>query len=230
VQDRPIDPAYAAGWYPDPGGEHDHRYHNGASWTADVSTDGVRSVQALPDPPHARHTRSGTVPLALGVVSMSIAWIPFVCFVAVVAATLAVVLGLRRRSDPGASGAATAGIVTGSVGVVLAVAGIWMSVAIVAAVSRFERPGPNDALITDCREVDGVTRASGTITNLDTTERDYTITVAFDDEQTGSASVDAVAPGATTEFEVEEDLRFEVLECRIDEVNGPRPFGFGDGR
>lgn len=228
MQDRPSDPAYAAGWYPDPGGEHDHRYHNGTSWTADVSTDGVRSVQALPDPSNHRHPRSGTVPLALGVVSMSIAWIPFVCFVAVVVAIVAVVLGLRRRSDPVASGAATAGIVTGSVGIVLAVAGIWMSIAIVSAVSRFERPGPNEAIITDCREVDGVTRASGSITNLDTTERSYTITVAFDDEQTGSAGVDGVAPGATVGFVVEEDLRFDVLECRVDEVHGPRPFGLGD--
>jgi hypothetical protein len=126
------------------------------------------------------------------------------------------------------SGAATTGVVTGAGGILLALAGIWMSVAIVSSVSQFERPGPHEAVITSCLEVDGITRASGTITNLDTSERSYTITVAFDDERTASVAVDDVAPGASAAFSVDENLRFEDLECRIDAVNGPRPFGFGD--
>ena len=230
MKDGPIDPAYAAGWYPDPAGQHDHRYHNGTSWTADVSTDGVRSVQPLPDPPGARSQKSGNGPMVLGIISMSTGWIPFLCFVAIVLGFFAVVLGLRRRSNPSMSGAATTGVVTGAVGILLALAGIWMSVAIVSSVSQFERPGPHEAVITSCLEVDGITRASGTITNLDTTDRSYTVTVAFDVERSSSVSVEDVAPGAAAEFQVEEDLRFETLECRIDTVNGPRPFGFGTDR
>ena len=37
-------PAYPAGWYPDPLGRFDHRWYDGARWTADVSLDGVRRV------------------------------------------------------------------------------------------------------------------------------------------------------------------------------------------
>jgi succinate dehydrogenase hydrophobic anchor subunit len=228
VQDRPTDPARPPGWYPDPGAQHDHRYHNGTSWTADVSNDGVRSVQSLSIVTSGADQKSGNVPLILGIVAMSTGWIPFLCFVAAVIAIFAVILGLRRRSDPTSSGAATAGVITGTVGVALAAAGIWMTVAILSSVSQFEQPGPNDTVITSCGEVGDVTRASGTVTNLDTSERSYTITVAFDDERTASVAVDDVAPGASAAFSVDENLRFEDLECRIDAVNGPRPFGFGD--
>jgi hypothetical protein len=37
----------APGWLPDPGGRHEYRYWNGTSWTNDVATNGVTSV----DPP-----------------------------------------------------------------------------------------------------------------------------------------------------------------------------------
>lgn len=230
MHDGPTDTAYAPGWYPDPAGEHDHRYHNGIAWTADVSTDGNRSVHPLPPALGGAKGRSGTVPLALGIVSMSLGWIPFVCFVAVVVAIVAIVLGLRRRSDPGASGAATAGVVLGLVGVVFSAGGIILSLAVISAVSNFERPGAHEAQITDCREIDGVTRATGTITNLESNERSYTVTIGFDDERTVSVTVDDVAAGADGEFVAEEDFRFEQLECRIDAVDGPRPFGLDTAR
>lgn len=35
------------GWYPDPLGRYDHRWFNGTSWTADVSTNGARHVDPL---------------------------------------------------------------------------------------------------------------------------------------------------------------------------------------
>lgn len=41
------------GWHPDPARRFDLRYHNGRSWTADVSTDGERFV----DPAGSRPTR-----------------------------------------------------------------------------------------------------------------------------------------------------------------------------
>ncbi|MGA0270730.1 MAG: DUF2510 domain-containing protein, partial [Ilumatobacteraceae bacterium] len=47
------------GWYPDPLGRYDHRWFNGTSWTADVSTDGVRQVDPLgiTSPPQAKRRR-----------------------------------------------------------------------------------------------------------------------------------------------------------------------------
>lgn len=34
-------PAAAAGWYPDPSGRHEQRYHDGTQWTEHISTAGV---------------------------------------------------------------------------------------------------------------------------------------------------------------------------------------------
>ncbi len=47
------------GWYPDPLGRYDHRWFNGTSWTADVSTDGARHVDPLgiTSPPQAKRRR-----------------------------------------------------------------------------------------------------------------------------------------------------------------------------
>jgi len=35
------------GWWPDPLGRHEHRYHDGSRWTDHVSDDGVTSVSPL---------------------------------------------------------------------------------------------------------------------------------------------------------------------------------------
>ncbi len=46
----------AAGWYPDPYGRHQTRYFNGVSWQAQVTDNGVQSVDnidATPPPPPA---------------------------------------------------------------------------------------------------------------------------------------------------------------------------------
>ena len=37
-----------AGWYPDPAGRHEHRYHDGSGWTDHVADEGVASVAPLP--------------------------------------------------------------------------------------------------------------------------------------------------------------------------------------
>ncbi|MFK8022716.1 MAG: DUF2510 domain-containing protein [Ilumatobacter sp.] len=216
-------PAYTPGWYPDPSGAHDVRYHNGAVWTADVSDDGVRSVEPLVAPSGPR--RSGTPAMVLGIVALATGWIPFVAFLSLVAGVAAVVMGLRRRRDPASRGAATAGLVTGSVGVLLAAAGIWVSLAFAGAIQRFEQPGAHVAVIESCVEVDNGTAARGTITNDSDQSRSYTITVAFDDEAEATVVVDDVEPGASVGFEAVENLRFDDLECRVDEVKGPRPFG-----
>ena len=38
---------YQPGWYPDPSGRFEFRFHNGSLWTADVSTNGQRYVDPL---------------------------------------------------------------------------------------------------------------------------------------------------------------------------------------
>lgn len=212
-------------------GVHELRYHNGSEWTGDVASNGIRQVSPLPDAggaapmPAPDNAVSATVALVFGVISMTIGWIPFVCFVAAVFAIAAVTIGLRRRRFESARGAATAGIVTGLVGLAFCAVGTWLSVALVQAVAQFEDPGPHEAQLVGCGEVDGVTRASGTITNLDDEERSYTIEVTFDGEQAATGTVDDVPPGALRSFDIDEDLRFAELDCSIIEVKGPQPFG-----
>ena len=40
-----------AGWYPDPAGRHEHRYHDGVAWTDHVADDGVAGIAPMPPTP-----------------------------------------------------------------------------------------------------------------------------------------------------------------------------------
>lgn len=218
-----------AGWYPDPTGDHEFRYHNGGNWTGDVATDGVRLATPVPDLssprlPLRRDPRSGTVPMVFGIASMSIGWVPFVCFVAVFFGAIGVVVGVKRRRFESARDASTVGIVTGAVGILLSAVGIWLSIVFVGTFADFEDPGPHSAELTECAEVAEMTRASGEITNLDDRQRSYTILVALDEDTTVEALVNDVPAGERRVFIVEENLRFAELDCTIVEVTGPRPF------
>ncbi len=219
------------GWYPDPVGDHDLRYHNGTRWTGDVSSDGNRFVAPLVAPPPSRTPTSGTLALTCGVLALSTAWIPFVCVVGAVLAIVAIASGLRSRRYPRASGKATAGIAMGAVGLVLAIGGLWLSVVTVQALSRFDDPGPHEVELTDCAEVGTATSATGTITNLDDSSRSYVVEVDFVNDPATSldryaeVAVDDVDPGETREFAVDQDLRYSELDCVVSDVTGPYPFG-----
>lgn len=219
------------GWYPDPGGEYDLRYHNGVDWTGDVSTDGRRHVaplgrlSAVSDVSPA----SGSAPLVLAIIALCIAWIPFVSIVAAGIAVVAIIVGVRRRGDPRARNASNAAIVTGAAALALSVAGTWLGVLVLGEVQRYEDPGPYDVSDVACTESDAGTRAAGSIANRSDTSRSYTIEVTFDGEHTVSTEVDDVAPGSVMSFAVVEDLRFDDLRCAVDAVNGPLPFGLDVG-
>jgi hypothetical protein len=215
--------AYTAGWYPDPVGAHEFRYHNGQAWTGDVSSDGVRHVSPIPAAPGTQPT--GTAALVLGIVSLCLGWIPFVSLVAFGTGIAAVVIGLRRRRFPRARSASNAGIITGLAGFVFAIGGTWFTFLIVDAVVRYDDPGPHAIELVGCADVDGVTRADGTITNLDDGTRSYTVEVTFDGERSETVEIDDVEAGDTASFVVEQDLRFDELDCQVTSVKGPRPFG-----
>ncbi|MGA9275783.1 DUF2510 domain-containing protein [Ilumatobacter sp.] len=215
------------GWYPDPGGQHDLRYFNGADWTGDVSTDGERRF--APMPTTGGNGPSGTPALVLGIVAVCIAWIPFISVIGAGVAVAAIVTGVRRRRWPSARDAANVGIVTGVVGLVLAMVGTWLAVIVLREVDRFDDPGPHDVADVVCEEVDGVTRASGSITNLDDERRSYTIEITFDGDRSETALVDDVEPGETTSFVLDEDFRFDELSCSVTDVKGPYPFGIDTG-
>ncbi|WP_040492916.1 DUF2510 domain-containing protein [Ilumatobacter nonamiensis] len=232
MQDGPV--GSSPGWYPDPSGQYDLRYHNGRTWTGDVSTDGQRHVAPLPT--GDGHTtgdgcgaKAGKAPLVLGIIAMCIAWIPFVSVVGGGLAIAAIVLGFRRRRTPSAHDAAIVGIITGAVALILALVGTWIGVIVAAEVQQFSEPGPYTVSELHCEEIDGVTRASGSIENRSDSTRSYTIEVTFAGEHTESADVDDVEAGSTARFVVEEDLRFDDLTCEVSAVNGPLPFGLDVG-
>jgi len=214
---------YEAGWYPNPVGVHELRFHNGQTWTGDVSTDGIRQVSPIPAAPSSDPT--GTAALVLGIVSLCIGWIPFLSIAVFGTSIAAVVLGLRRRHFPQARGAASAGVVTGMAGFIFAIGGTWSAFVIVHAVARYEDPGPHAIELVECVEVDGVTRATGAISNLAQGIRSYTIEVTFDDNRSDIVEVADVGPRVTASFAVEQDLRFDDLTCEVTSVKGPRPFG-----
>lgn len=139
-------PTWPPGWFPDPTGRHDHRWWDGAAWTAHVADAGVAGRDPLdgdrggaggaPGRPTTAPLASGatthpdargTEPLAvaalvIGVVGIGLALVPVL---GLVAAGVALVLGLvarrrLRRGARGTSGLATAGIVLGAVGLVVA--------------------------------------------------------------------------------------------------------------
>jgi hypothetical protein len=215
---------HAAGWYPDPLGDHELRYHNGSSWTGDVSTGGERFVAPLPSlEPESR--RVGILALTAGVVGMSIGWIPFVCVIGAGLGVVAIVAGIRGRRAAPTRAQSTAGIITGVMALILAAGGLWLSAIVLRAVDRFENPGPYETELRECGEFNGVTEARGTISNLSDRERSYVIEVEFNGEQTADTTVDGLAAGETADFVVAQDFRFTGLDCRISKVTGPLPFG-----
>lgn len=182
------------GWFPDPSGRFEHRYHNGLSWTADVSTDGRRYIDVVapggppaPDanPGPAGHTfgpagsaarpggdRNGRAVAAMvcGIVSVAIGWVPFVAFAMIAVAVVAIALGAagvaRSRAVRAGRGFAVTGIATGIAGLAASVVGIVLSFAVLDAIERYENPAPHSVRLTGCTTAaDGTITATGTITN-----------------------------------------------------------------
>jgi hypothetical protein len=224
-----------AGWFPDPLGRHEHRYFNGTSWTADVSSEGHRYVDPLgtapgPAPGADRAARNGiaTAALVCGIVGMVIAWIPFVVVAGFILAVLAVVFGVRglRRSAPSGTGrgAAITGIVTGGIGLALSIVGIALSVVMYRAVEAFIDPGPVSSEVTSCTIEARLATVTGTVTNRGRSTADYTVFVSLD-ERTDAISIDDVAPDDTAGWTT--TMRAPASsDCdpTID-VQGPFPFG-----
>ena len=88
-----------SGWYPDPTGRFEYRYHNDQVWTADVSSSGQRFVDPLPT--SLRLDADGRNGLAVagmvcGIAAVATTWIPFVVVVGVIAGD-----GRAGPVDPG---------------------------------------------------------------------------------------------------------------------------------
>lgn len=230
-----------SGWYPDPTGRFEYRFHNDQHWTSDVASNGQRYVDPLPAPssaiggpvPNAPRDEGGNgiaiASMVCGIVAIVIAWVPFFGIAGLIAAIVGLALSIPalRRSRPTGRrrGAAITGLVTSLVGVALGVLGIALTVYLVRAIDRYENPGGHDASITSCA-ADGIeVVATGQLTNRSTTERDYSVLVRLGPGNREWVGIDDVGAGDTATFTARAVGSFGDGACGIVEVRGPIPFG-----
>ncbi len=245
-------PEYQPGWYPDPMERFEFRFHNGTVWTGDVATNGLRYVDPLgtdaadvdPGPdggPAARRGGSGLAlaSMILGIVAVTVAWLPFLVAVGAVCAVLAIVFGgislTRSRHASGrndrARGFAIAGLTTGSLAAILCVVGVVLSIAVLRAVDRFENPADHEVAVTGCELEGTVATMTGTIANRSDHVASFDVQVSFTRPGTdnvhrqGRVAVDDVDPGAVVEFEVFRKVLLDDVDCHVTDVTGPLPFG-----
>ncbi len=247
----PSSPAGATppGWHPDPLDRYDHRWFDGTGWTDQVSDDGRPTVDPYgisPSPagapafqpaPYADaqfaepQGRNGIAVAALvcGIIGMLIAWIPFITFGGLVLAILGLVfgiIGLRRSNTVGKGrGQAITGIVTGSIGLALAVLGIVLTVFFWGALNDFIDPGPHSTTVEECTVTSGFATVSGTLTNEGRDEQSFTLFVEVDND-TGVVTVDDVPAGETVNWRAGANVDADDGACDPQIiVNGPFPFG-----
>lgn len=227
------------GWYADPNERFELRYHNGSSWTADVSTEGRRFLDPLgstPSPDTGGRSARATASMVLGITAIAIGWLPYVVAAGLVCAVLALLLGIAVRRRVPASradeNAARVGITTGLIGLVVAVVGVAFTLLVARALDRYEHPAPNEAAITACRVVgDGLVQVDGTLSNLGASNADFTVRVAVvragtdNVQRTSRIELHDVGAGTEASFAVDMAVALDDVECRILAVDGPLPFG-----
>jgi Protein of unknown function (DUF2510) len=240
------------GWYNDPAGRFEYRYHNGALWTSDVASHGQRYVDPMapgggPPVPHSQppgyaaasesgSSRNGIAVAAMvcGIVSVALGWIPVLFVIGAVLAVLAIIFGIvgigRARTTGRRKGFAITGLVMGSVGVLAAAGGFVLTIVMFRAIDRYENPPESTASIESCVVDAGRARATGELRNDGTRSSRFTVYVEFRGLPSGPtiervATLRSVPPGGTAQFAVDNRFEADAVECEITAVNGPLPFG-----
>ena len=182
--------------------------------------------------------------MVLGICGAGIAWLPYIFVLGAVASILAIVFGviaIRRAASTGTGrGFAITGIVTGIVGLLLAIVGWLFTRAFVDAFDAYYEPAPNSVELTLCApDGDGAVRIEGTITHLDAPgaaeagdeSADFNVVIdvvrAGTDnlQRTATVNVPDVAVGETASFATTARVAVDAFECKVGDVFGPLPFG-----
>ena len=143
-------------WYPDPTGRHDHRWWDGAEWTAHVADGGTPGTDPLPATPApgaaAPATTAGTAAdaattpaaatgpapgvavaaLVVGLAAVLLGWVPFLGLAVALAAAVLGAVALRRTRRGRGRGMAAVGLGAAVLGALTAIATTWAAVLIVA--------------------------------------------------------------------------------------------------
>lgn len=219
------------GWYPDPTGRFEFRWFNGERWTADVSIGGRRFVD--PGPPAIRPSQGTAVAsFVIAMVSLFLAWVPFVFILAAVGAALAFGLGIggvRKAATEGGTGRgfAVAGLAISVAAAGLCVVGGFLTAEVWREMRKLSEAGPHRVSILSCDHEGRLADATGTITNLDDKTATFIVTVSFTDADgksldLSSVAVDDIAPGRTERFTATAFIDAdEEVSCEIEDVSGP---------
>lgn len=232
-----------ADWYPDPFGRYEYRFHNGAAWTADVSTQGLRYVDPLgvapsagPAPPgQSKRDGLATAAMVLGIVSLTVSWVPILFVAGAICAVLALIFGtiaIRRHKAANRSFALT-GLLTGGAGVLMVGVGVWTTSLVVDEVDEFTNPPPTDVRITRCAVEEARLVVAGSVENLGDRSSDFRVLVVVSGiglrDRRVVITVDDVRPGSTHLFDTPirgiDVLADDSPACEVDEITGPLPFG-----
>lgn len=194
----------------------------------------------------------GIASFVIGLVSLLASWLPFVFVVAGIGALVGLVLGVkayrttRRAGAEQSSGSAYAltGAILSAVALPMCAVGVLLTGSMVRTLNTYLDPGRHEVTIDQCdieassiesnpnisvvlpRRVD----LTGTIRNLETTRRSYTIFVAY---RAGSTTLDTdtivvkdVAPAGSAAFEGTSFVTTAgAVSCVVTDVLGPTPFG-----
>lgn len=236
------DPSFAAGWYPDPIGRFELRFHNGYQWTADVSSNGSRYVDPLgssapmsPGGTNSPTNSLATAAMILGIVAVTSAWMPFVVVVGVITAIIALALGLaglRRSTSTGVGrGRAVAGIAMGASALAAAVIGVLLTIIVLDVYDDYVGPARHETAVTSCDVVGSRATMTGELTNLSDRAAEFSVLVGFlrtgtdNPRATRRVTIGEVAPGQTRRFDAQHQVDLDDVDCAVVEVNGPLPFG-----
>jgi hypothetical protein len=226
----------SSGWFPDPTGRYEYRYFNGVTWTADVSVHGQRYVDPLPPAaPGQRRPSRGFAIASFVVASASVlaAWLPFFFVAGLVGGITALVFGIialrnARRHQGYGKGFAWWGVGLSVAALLLCIVGFMFTRTVLRQLDRYSNPGPHHTQVVSCSTSSFGAEMHGTITNLDTSNHEYNISVAFTSSGGDifqNVRVPAVAPNAIAEFSsTSAFLTTGSISCRIDAVYGPEPF------
>lgn len=229
-------PTYQPGWYADPEGRYDFRYHNGQSWTNDVSRDGRRMVDGAGGDDDRHRDRRATAALVLAIIGLCLAWMPLFFVAGAACALIGIALGYsaRRRVPRDSRGFAGLGMVIGTVALAVCGLGVWLTVRVYGLVDAYENPPATEVSGLACAaDDDGSVTIAGSITNVGDRRSRFRIVVDVDpgeDRRHYAVPIDVAAlePGDEHTFSTTRLIRADgpgELSCTVSAVTGPPPLG-----